>query len=807
LRTIDQSGSVRAMFGPRSSVTLIAACCCVVAVLTSTARFAAAAPANVNTWHNDDARTGLNPNEIVLTPANVNSTNFGKLFVIPTDGRVTAQVLYRSALSIPGKGFHNVVFIATEHDSVYACDADDGTVLWHATLLKAGETPSDNTGCNIMPEVGITSTPVIGNGVIYVQGMSKDSTGAYHQRLHALNLATGAEMPGSPVENTATFAGTGDEPVFNPRQHFDRAGLVLSKGVIYTTWTAFCDRPPYSGWIMGYNTSLQQVSVLSITPNGGYGSIWQSGAAPAVDGNGHLFLMTANGTFDTTFDPNGFPLQRDFGNAFLQLGPAAARGLDVVDYFAPYNTVDMSSTDHDLGSGGTMLLPDMADAAGHTRHLALGAGKDGHIYIADRDNMGKFNPNSNANLYQDVDATALRSQCFSSPAFFGTHLYYAVWTQPLRQFEFVDARLNPVPSAVSSNTFGYPGTTPSISANGTASGIVWVADTGNPNAEGTDPAAIATLRAYDATNVGKELYNSNQAANARDQFGHGNNFVVPTIANGKAYVGTQNTVGVFGLFDPPRLANISTRAAVGVGDNALIAGFIIQGSAPRKMIIRGIGPSLRSGNSALAGTLQDPMLELYDGTGHLITNNDNWQASPQQAEISGSGVAPNDSHEAAILQTLNPGTYSAILRGTNSSTGIGLVDFYDVSEKPNSTLANISSRGFVGTGDNVLIGGVIVLGVAPQKVVVRAIGPDLTDVHGALANPVLELHDSDGAVLATNDNWRSDQEAEISASGLAPANDLDAAIVRTLPAAKYTAIVRGSGSSTGVALVEAYALR
>jgi hypothetical protein len=241
----------------------------------------------------------------------------------------------------------------------------------------------------------------------------------------------------------------------------------------------------------------------------------------------------------------------------------------------------------------------------------------------------------------------------------------------------------------------------------------------------------------------------------------------------------------------------------------LIAGFIVQGSAPRKLIIRGIGPSLQANGSRLPGALQDPTLELHDATGQVVISNDNWGNGAQANDIRASGVAPTDPRESAILQTLNPGAYTAILRGVNNSTGIGLVDFYDISAKYNSTLADISSRGVVGTGDNALIGGFIVQGVAAQRVIIRAIGPDLAQagVAGALSDPVLELHDKNGAIVATNDNWSSDHKAEIEATGLAPQDERDAAIVATLPSSNYTAVIRGAANATGVALVEAYALK
>ena len=349
----------------------------------------AAAPAvfaaDVLTWHNDLARTGQNLNETVLTPANVNFSQFGKLFIIPTDGQVYAQPLYVSNLTIPGNGVHNVVYIATEHDTVYACDADNGAVLWQVSLLKAGETPSDSRSCSqITPEIGITATPVIDrgaglNGTIYVAPMSKDGSGNYFQRLHALDLATGAEQSGSPIDVAATYPGSGDNSsggivYFDPAQYKERAGLVLNSGIIYTTWASHCDIRPYTSWVIAYNqNTLARTAVLNLTPNGTHGAIWASGAAPGVDGSGNLFALTGDGTFETTLDANGFPNRGDFGNCFVKLS-TANNSLQVADYWTMYNTVAESNADADLGSGGALLLPDMTDANGATRHLVVGAG-------------------------------------------------------------------------------------------------------------------------------------------------------------------------------------------------------------------------------------------------------------------------------------------------------------------------------------------------------------------------------------------------------------------------------------------------
>jgi hypothetical protein len=766
------------------------------------------AAVDVLTWHNDLARTGQNLHEVTLGPNNVNSADFGKLFVAPVDGQLYAQPLVVAGLEIPGRSVHDVLYVATEHDSVYAYDAQDAGLLWHASLLLAGETPSDNRNCtDLTPEIGVTATPVIDrrsgpHGTIYLVAMSKNATGNYFQRLHALDLVTGTEEFGGPKDIVATYPGTGDNSVngnvvFDPKQYKDRAGLVLLNGVIYTTWTSHCDDRPYTGWVIGYNeTTLAQVRVLNLAPNGNSGTIWQSGGAPAVDSNGFLYAMVGNGTFETTLDANGFPNHRDFGNCFVKLS-AANNALQVADYWTPFNTIAESEIDQELGSGGPVVLPDMTDSNGNRRRLVVGAGKDGHIYIADRDNMGKFNPGSNSNLYQDLQL--LSRPEFGAPAFFNGRLYFGAVTGNLRAFTFTNALLNSTADSISAITFPYPGTTPSISASGTANGIVWAAENGTN----------AVLHAYDATNLTHEFYNSNQAPNGRDNFGAGNKFFVPTVANGKVYVGTSSgRVGAFGLFNPPRLANISGRAQVGTGDNVLIAGFIIHGTASKGIVLRALGPSLQVNGTPVLGTLQNPVLELHDKNGALIASNDDWATDAHASQVQAAGLAPSDPREAALARTLGPDFYTVIVRGANSTTGIGLAEVYDLSQPPTSTVANISSRGFVGTGDDVLIGGIIVAGLAPQTVLFRAIGPDLTSagVANALADPMLELHDVNGTLIASNDSWRSNQQAQIQATGLAPGDDRDAAILLTLAPGDYTAIVRGSGGTTGVALVEAYAL-
>ena len=500
---------------------------------------------DVTTYHNDVARTGQNLSESILTTGNVNSSNFGKLFVVPLDGKVDGQPLYLGGVTIPGKGTHNVLFAVTEHGSAYAVDADSGTNLWQSSTLLPGEITSDARNCNqITPEIGITATPVIDrkagpNGTIYLVAMSKDSSGGYHQRLHALDVTTGAEEFGGPKDIQASVPGSGDNSsggtvIFDPGQYAERAGLLLLNGVIYMSWTSHCDIRPYTGWMMGYDqNTLAQVTVLNVTPNGNEGSFWMSGTAPAADSSGNIYALDANGTFDTTLNSSGFPGEGDFGNAFLKISTANQQ-LAVADYFEVSNQSSENSTDEDLGSGGALVLPDLKNSSGQTVHLAVGAGKDGNIYVVNRDSMGKFDPASN-HIYQQLPGVV--SSVFSMPAYFNNTIYYGAVGDNIKAFAISSAQLSNAPTSRTGNAFPYPGATPSISANGTGGAILWAAEN----------SSNAALHAYDANNLANELYNSNQASGGRDRFGTGNKFITPMIANGKVYVGTTNGVGVFGL--------------------------------------------------------------------------------------------------------------------------------------------------------------------------------------------------------------------------------------------------------------------
>jgi hypothetical protein len=513
----------------------------------------AEAGVSVLTYHNDAARTGLNPNETVLNLTNVNAASFGKLFSYAVDGYVYAQPLVLTNVSIPGHGVHNVVYVATEHDSVYAFDADAGmATLWQVNFLNpaagvttvASEDVSNPfTLCDdLVPEIGITSTPVIdpASGTIYVEAKTKEVGGGatnFVHRLHALDVATGAEKFGGPVVIQPSVAGTGDgtdgsgQVTFQGLIQLNRMGLLLNRGVVYVGSASHCDNGPYHGWLIGYGAQTLTLSnVFNTTPNGSQGGLWESGNAPACDTNGNIYVATGNGTFDAT--TNG-----DYGDSYLKL--STTNGLRAADYFTPFNQQTLNDNDTDLGSGGTMLLPDEAGSATHP-HLLIGAGKEGKIYLMDRDNLGHYQSGSDSQIVQSLpDAMPL---CFDTPAYFQSTVYYVGVSDTLKAFSISNGVIATTLQAQGPTAYGFPGATPSVSANGTNNGIVWAIESDDYDASGP-----AVLRAYNATNVALEIYNSLMAAGgARDYPGPAVKFSVPTVANGKVYVGTQNGLAVFG---------------------------------------------------------------------------------------------------------------------------------------------------------------------------------------------------------------------------------------------------------------------
>ncbi len=541
--------------------------------------------ADVLTYHYDNMRSGWDTTETTLNPVNVNPAAFGEVFNMAVDGIVDAQPLYMSGLNIPGQGVHNVVFVATENDSVYAFDADSGTLLWKVSVLGPGETRA-SVGGN-QPE-GITATPVIDptTGRLYVVAASlSPSTGAVHQRLHALSVTTGADVvPARNIDQSITYPGTGPagngtSVIFDPRFYHERDALLLSNGVVYVSWSSLYDTPPYTGWVMGFKASdLSVASILNVDPNGapnatflddGSGnSFWNSGDGPAADAQGNLYNISANGPFDTTLNAAGFPSGGDYGDSILKMTPGAG-SLIVSDYFTPAAQANDAINDFDLGSSG-IALADEPGPNGTTLHLAVGSDKLGDIYVVNRDFMGKFNASGDA-IVQELPGALVGGE-FGAPVVYGGVVYFGAVGQPIRAYSFVNGLL--VFGAQTSTTFSYPGATPSITTNGVNNGILWAVQ---------QTPAGGVLHAYLASNPSVELYNSSMAAGGRDTIGPIDTFLTPVAANGRIYVATDNGVAVFGtLRTPPPIFSQPPRAAANpsVGNTVALSARATDASFP-----------------------------------------------------------------------------------------------------------------------------------------------------------------------------------------------------------------------------------
>jgi hypothetical protein len=502
----------------------------------------------VTTYHNNLSRQGVNSDEVHLTPTNVSSAQFGKLFAHRVDGAIYGQPLYLTDVYFPSRGVRNVVFVATEHDSVYAFDADRGDVadgsslLWKRSFinLRAGVTTvsADDVSCgDIVPEVGITGTPVIdtASNTLYLVAKTKER-GRAVQRLHALDVPTGKEKFGGPVEIAAQVSGTGIASAahvvkFDPLRAHQRAGLTMQNGLVYIAWASHCDTPPYHGWVMAYDLhTLRRVGLWNSTPDGQMGGIWQSGAAPAGDGE-RLFLSTGNGDFDAARGG------RSFGDSIVQLGAPRAGVLPLLDYFTPYDEASLNAGDIEPGSGGTILI----SAVDRPAHLLVNVSKSGTVYVLDPARMGRFHPQDNSNIVQSLPSVT--GGVWGTPAWWGGRLYVAASYDRLKAFTFDwnAGRFSPSPDMQSDVGFTYPGPTPAVSSNGKKNGIVWLLQT-----EAYVDGGSAVLRAFDAQDLARELYNSAERGN-RDDAGPAVKFSVPTVINGKVYVGAQDRLTVYGL--------------------------------------------------------------------------------------------------------------------------------------------------------------------------------------------------------------------------------------------------------------------
>jgi hypothetical protein len=521
-------------------------------VLASLLFLCAPARGQITTSQYNNARTGANLDEAVLTPQNVNARQFGKLFSLNVDGDVYTQPLYLSGVDIPRNGQHNVIFVATEHDSVYALDADaySATPLWQVSFIRPekGVTTlsADNVQCPfISPEVGITSTPVIDavSGTLYVLVRTRETTGShvqFVQRLHALAVTTGAEKFGGPVTIQASVKTTSlrilhTQEDFDPLRENPRAALLLADGKVYLTWASSCDVGPYHGWMMAYDAhTLAQTGVFNTSPDADQSGIWAGDTGPAADASGNIYVATGNGKFDAA-DSGG----RDYGDSLLKLGLTGA-SLSVRDYFTPFNQAKLNDQDNDLGSGGPVLLPDQPGA--HP-HLLLVAGKGGLIYVLDRDHLGGAQVGSDRLAVQTVPCS---DGAFGAPAYWNGHVFFACAGDVIKDFALRDGRLSPQPVAQGGGKFADGGATPTVSSNGARDGIVWALNSKAWN----ENSARAVLHAYDAANVAHELYNSNEN-NGRDALGLCLRFNTPTVVNGKVYVGTKKELSTYGLLTPP----------------------------------------------------------------------------------------------------------------------------------------------------------------------------------------------------------------------------------------------------------------
>jgi hypothetical protein len=535
--------------------------------ITASASIAVTDLAGVFTYHNDISRTGANTQEFALSTSTVSINTFGKLFSCPVDGAVYAQPLWVANLSVNG-GAHNVVYVATEHDTVYAFDADNSacTNVWGTakSLLVSGETwvnSIGDTGCgDLSPDIGITGTPVIdpATNTLYVVTKSKNPSTApatFHQRLHALDLATGAEKAGSPVEVSAQVNGngggsTGGKINFDALINAQRSALLLSNDAsgkhVIIAGASHCDFGQYHGWVMSYNpANLAQEAVVNVSPNGVLSGIWMAGGGPAADSNGNIYLSTGNGTFNSA--------NSNYGDAIVKLAPPSGGTFAISSFFSPLDQSNLEAVDADLGSGGLVLLPDLA--AGPNQHLLVQAGKDGRVWIADRTALGGFSSTANG-VVQELP-NAVPGGIWGSPAYWNGHIYFGAGSDqgansppsdPLRDFSFNTTSGVVSLATTSAKIFSFPGPTPSVSSNGTSagSGIVWAFDNVSW-ASNCPSSACQVVYAYDATNLGNKLWDSSQALNNRDRAGGAVKFTVPTVANGKVYVGGQNTLTVYGL--------------------------------------------------------------------------------------------------------------------------------------------------------------------------------------------------------------------------------------------------------------------
>jgi outer membrane protein assembly factor BamB len=745
------------------------------------------AQVNVTQKNNNLSRNGLYIDP-AFTPGNaanlLRDVNFDGAVV----GNVHAQPLY-----VEGGANGAMLIVVTASNNVYALNAMTGTIIWQRNV---GTPVTSGLPCGNINPVGAIGTPVVDlpSRSLFFDALIDGPTKKHF--IFSLNVDTGATNAGWPVDVNATATNNGN--TFTSLVQEDRGALALVNGIVYVPYSGYAgDCGTYRGWVVGVQANNPSgVMAWATTAIGG--GIWgHSGVAS--DGT-NLFVITGN-TFNTGGNWMG-------GEAIIRLQAGPTFGGNPSDYWAPTNWFSLDQGDTDLG-GVSAILINVPGA--NPSQLVLALGKDGNAYLLNRNNLGGITQP----VAQVAIGGAVRGQ--SSATYTtsqGIYFVFRLGSSALKAYKITPTTPPTIVSAwsVSEDGQGSPWVT---TTDGTNNAIVWVV-----GAEGD-----GELHGYNG-DTGAVIYAGGDVMSGTRKWNNG------IVARGSIYVANDNKVYKFrvpgGTPTPTpnpsaRLGNISTRAFVQTGDNVVIGGFIVQGTEPKRVIIRAIGPELTQ--YGVPNFLANPTLELHDGSEALIASNDDWSTtiiggiitSDQVADIWNSGHAPGDGRESAIIANLPPGNYTAIVRGVNNMTGVALVEVYDLSAETNSILGNISTRSFVQTGDNLMIGGLIVQGTQPKHVIIRAIGPELTQygVPNFLANPTLELHDGTGALIASNDNWSTtiiggiiteDQVQDIQNSGHAPTEASESAIIANLPPGNYTAIVRGVNNITGVALVEVYVI-
>ena len=547
-KTENRQGANRLLHSRRTALFFLVAIVC---IGSSMAR----GQSNVLTQHNDKTRSGLNATETLLTPANVNANSFGKLFTQNVDGIIVAQPLYASNVLMNDGKVHNVVYVATQHNTVYAFDADstqgaNASPLWSVSLNDGGTPdPISDYGCTgtHYTEIGVMGTPVIdpAKTTLYVVAKTVIGTGQTAVRnfsLHALDIKTGNERLGGPVIITATAPSSNGSGTFNPIYQMQRPALLLQNGLVYIAFGGNgCDQYSYNGWFLAYNAhNLQQQAAFLVTPDGQRASIWQGGSGPAADSNGNVYVVTANGTYDGPAGGN------DFGDSVLKMGWNGSV-FGVIDYFTPYNQKQLAQQDLDLGSSGPLVLPDQP---GLYPHELVAAGKEGTLYLINRENEGQFNSNTD-NVIQSIPH-AVATEVAGVPSYWNGSVYMGGDLDYIKQYSLVNGLLTTEP--VSATTILFAGAGPastSITANGKTNGILWAIRHTNP-----------ALFAFDPTNLANKFYDSTEALKSRDKLPPVTRFVTPTISNGKVYIGGTTGLVVYGLL--PALASGAGNNQIGV---------------------------------------------------------------------------------------------------------------------------------------------------------------------------------------------------------------------------------------------------